>query len=161
MRDDLRQDQMIIQLLNLMDKLLIQENLDMELMPVPVLATSPTTGFMEFIEKQSAVAKALMKNQNDIRVFLLRNSSNLEASLQRFAKSCAGYSMIMYLLGIGDRHLDNILLKHDCRLVHIDFGYVFGDDPHPMFRLPIKLTKEMVSAMDGPYYEEFLRNLIR
>ena len=65
----------------------------------------------------------------------------------------------MYLLGIGDRHLDNILLKHDGRLVHIDFGYVFGDDPHPMFRLPIKLTKEMVSAMDGPYYEEFLRNL--
>jgi len=157
--DDLRQDQMIIQLLNLMDRLLIQENLDMALMPVPVLATSPTTGFMEFIENQSALAKALMKNQNDIRVFLLRNSSNLEASLQRYAKSCAGYSIIMYLLGIGDRHLDNILLKHDGRLVHIDFGYVFGDDPHPMFRLPIKLTKEMVSAMDGPYYEEFLRNL--
>ena len=72
----------------LMDRLLIQENLDMELMPVPVLATSPTTGFMEFIENQSALAKALMKNQNDIRVFLLRNSSNLEASLQRYAKSC-------------------------------------------------------------------------
>jgi len=157
--DDLRQDQMIIQLLQLMDKLLIQENLDMELMPVPVLATSPTTGFMEFIENQSAVAKALMKNQNDLRVFLLRNSNNLEASLQRFTKSCAGYSIIMYLLGIGDRHLDNILLREDGRLVHIDFGYVFGDDPHPMFRLPIKLTKEMVSAMDGPYYEEFLRNL--
>merc|ERR1740123_2373241 len=142
-----------------MDQLLRQENLDMNLMPVPVIATSPDSGFMEFISNQSALAKVLMNNGNDIRRFMRQHADDIEESLHRYARSCAGYSITMYLLGIGDRHLDNILLKHDGRLVHIDFGYVFGDDPHPMFRLPIKLTKEMVSAMDGPYYEEFLRNL--
>ena len=42
--DDLRQDQLVIQLISLMDKLLKKENLDLKLTPYRVLATSFSEG---------------------------------------------------------------------------------------------------------------------
>lgn len=48
--DDLRQDQLILQTITLMDKLLRRENLDLKLMPYRVLATSSKHGFVQYIE---------------------------------------------------------------------------------------------------------------
>ena len=47
--DDLRQDQLIIQLIHLMDSQLKRVGLDLCLMPYRVLATSTTTGVMELV----------------------------------------------------------------------------------------------------------------
>jgi len=47
--DDLRQDQLIIQMINLMDNLLKKVNLDLKLTPYRVLATSTSDGFVEFV----------------------------------------------------------------------------------------------------------------
>lgn len=56
--DDLRQDQLILQMITLMDKLLSKENLDLKLTPYKVLATSTKHGFVQFIESVT-VADAL------------------------------------------------------------------------------------------------------
>lgn len=42
--DDLRQDQLVVQLITLMDILLRKENLDLKLTPYKVLATAPHHG---------------------------------------------------------------------------------------------------------------------
>lgn len=57
-------------------------------------------------------------------------------------------------LGIGDRHLDNIMMLPTGNLFHIDFGYIFGRDPKPMAP-PIRFTREMADAMGGVNSEDY------
>ena len=68
----------------------------------------------------------------------------------------AGYSVITYLLGVGDRHLDNLLLSESGHLIHVDFGYILGRDPK-VFPPPMKLNKEMVEGMGGTSSIEYQR----
>ncbi|XP_026727601.1 phosphatidylinositol 3-kinase catalytic subunit type 3 isoform X2 [Trichoplusia ni] len=160
--DDLRQDQLILQMITLMDKLLRRENLDLKLTPYKVLATSSKHGFLQFIESVT-VAEALA-TEGSIQNFFRKHNPCEGApygikpeTMDTYIRSCAGYCVITYLLGVGDRHLDNLLLTKAGALFHIDFGYILGRDPKPL-PPPMKLSKEMVEAMGGIHselYHEF------
>jgi phosphatidylinositol 3-kinase len=54
--DDMRQDQLVIQLFTLMDRLLRKENLDLKLLPYDVLATGPTQGMIQFVPSKTIAA---------------------------------------------------------------------------------------------------------
>lgn len=160
--DDLRQDQLCVQMISLMDRLLKRENLDLKLTPFRVLATGGDTGLIEFIPSQ-AMADILAEHKTLTKFLTMHNPDPdgpygcSAAALMRFVKSCAGYCVITYILGVGDRHLDNLMLAPDGRMFHIDFGFMLGRDPK-VFPPPMKLCKEMVEAMggtDSAYFGKF------
>ncbi|CAH1797509.1 unnamed protein product [Owenia fusiformis] len=158
--DDLRQDQLIIQMIILMDKLMRRENLDLKLTPYKAIATSCKHGFIQFIDSMP-IANIVDEHTNILNY--LRKYNPVENGpygiapevMDNYVKSCAGYSVITYLLGVGDRHLDNILIANNGKLFHVDFGYILGRDPKPM-PSPMRLSKEMIEAMGGMNSEHFL-----
>jgi phosphatidylinositol 3-kinase len=54
--DDMRQDQLVIQLFTLMDRLLRKENLDLKLTPYGVLATGTIEGMVQFVPSKTIAA---------------------------------------------------------------------------------------------------------
>ena len=80
-----------------------------------------------------------------------------DAVVDNFVCSCAGYSLLCcvlsYVMGIGDRHADNIMLKKDGHLFHIDFGHYLGNFKTKLGfkreRTPFVFTREMAYVMHG------------
>lgn len=67
--------------------------------------------------------------------------------MDNYIKSCAGYCVITYLLGVGDRHLDNLLLHQNGHFFHCDYSFILGNDPKKY--LPMRITEEMARGMGG------------
>nr|CAD7589959.1 unnamed protein product [Timema genevievae] len=69
---------------------------------------------------------------------------------QAYMHSVATSSMIGYILGLGDRHVKNILLdKTTAEIIHIDFGIAFEQGkilPTPE-TVPFRLTRDIVDGM--------------
>ena len=154
--DDLRQDQLILQIIELMDKLLRKENLNLKLKPYRALATGPNHGFIQFVD--SMAVATVIQQEGTILNYLSKQSrdgKNIDPEIMdTYIRSCAGYCVITYLLGVGDRHLDNLMLTKHGHLLHVDFGFILGRDPKP-FPPPMKLSKEMVEVMGGVSSTEY------
>jgi phosphatidylinositol 3-kinase len=147
--DDLRQDQLIIMVIQLMDGLLKRGALDLCLTPYAIIAMSPTSGLVEFVDGAIPISQVLSKYNGSIMQFFQATAPQKGAKydvrpdvMSTYVRSCAGYCVITFLLGVGDRHLDNILLRATGHFFHIDFGFIFGRDPKP---LPpaFRLTREV------------------
>ncbi|ETI20718.1 hypothetical protein G647_07060 [Cladophialophora carrionii CBS 160.54] len=161
--DDLRQDQLVIQIITLMNNLLLKENLDLKLTPYRILATSPSAGAVQFIPSMP-ISAVSTKYKGSVLAYLRANNPDASGPLgvrketmDTYIRSCAGYCVITYILGVGDRHLDNLLLQPSGHFFHIDFGFILGRDPKPFAPL-IKLCKEMVEGLGGttsPQYAQF------
>lgn len=66
-----------------------------------------------------------------------------------YSRSVAVCSIVGYILGLGDRHVQNILVdKHTAELIHIDFGVAFeqGRILATPETVPFRLTREIVDG---------------
>jgi len=105
--DDLRQDQLVMQIINLMNDILKGDNLDLKLTPYRVLACGPQEGFLECVTPSIAFDEIIKKGMS-IEKWLKEQNSNksnheINEIFDNFMKSCAGYCVITYILGVGDR----------------------------------------------------------
>ncbi|KJH48163.1 phosphoinositide 3-kinase family, accessory domain protein [Dictyocaulus viviparus] len=123
-----------------------------------VLSTGINEGFVQFVKARplreiintykryntDSIKEAMKEARPDVN-----GPMGIEADVvDNYVRSLAGYCVMCYVLGVGDRHLDNLLLCENGRLFHVDFGFILGRDPKPL-PPPMKLTTEMLQAMGG------------
>ncbi|CAH2091791.1 unnamed protein product [Euphydryas editha] len=161
--DDLRQDSLVLQVIKIMDSLWLKAGLDLRMVTFQALPTSSKRGMIEIVSEAETLRAiqtewgltGSFKDKPIAEWLAKHNPSELEYQRARdnFTASCAGYSVATYLLGICDRHNDNIMLKTSGHLFHIDFGKFLGDAQ--MFgnfkrdRAPFVLTHDMVYVING------------
>ncbi|XP_013142489.1 PREDICTED: phosphatidylinositol 3-kinase catalytic subunit type 3 [Papilio polytes] len=118
---------------------------------------------LTFLTTEGVEYEAIFKHGDDLRQdqLILQMITLMDKLLRRLKTSLPNTGLdyfISYLqTGVGDRHLDNLLLRRCGALFHIDFGYILGRDPKPL-PPPMKLSREMVEAMGGvhaDHYHEF------
>ncbi len=172
--DDLRQDILTIQMLKLMNNLWKQEGLDLGMNPYGCISCGDEIGMIEVvgnsmttagIAREFGGAKAVL--QKDVMLKWLReNNEKPEVFIraqQNFMRSCAAYCVATYVLGIGDRHNDNIMITRTGYFFHIDFGHFLGNFKSKMGikreTAPFVLTQQYVECMGGKksaLYREFV-----
>ena len=120
------------------------------------------------VKNCKVLREVLKENNNDILQYFTKLKTanpliDIESLIKNFHLSTAAYSMITYVLMIGDRHFDNILINNsNGQIFHIDFGHVFGHEAKiRYFNQPIRFTNEMkeliLKCNDG--YKIFITNL--
>ena len=157
--EDIRKDHIVSCIIRVMDRILKNSGLDMNIITYNILPTAMNSGLIEIVPNSETLYNIKEKSNYSIQNYILENNKKLpvEEVRNRFIKSTAAYCVITYLLGIGDRHMDNIMVTKDGRLFHIDYSFMLGLDPKPLAP-KMRITGEMIDALGGiksSYYKAF------
>eukprot|EP00929_Paragymnodinium_shiwhaense_P043159 TRINITY_DN22232_c0_g1_i5.p1 TRINITY_DN22232_c0_g1~~TRINITY_DN22232_c0_g1_i5.p1 ORF type:complete len:544 (-),score=98.14 TRINITY_DN22232_c0_g1_i5:368-1999(-) len=152
--DDLRQDQLILQLMSLMrlawqERLAESEASMLCLANFKVLAVTPSAGYVKCVADAVPLSTALHESHGRLDAWLERRRPHdmpMREVLDNFCGSVAASCVVTYVLGIGDRHLENICITPTGILFHIDFSFVLGDDPKPIAP-PVRLPQQVAEAL--------------
>ena len=126
---------------------------------VPIYHVFPldiATGCIEMIPNATTIYD--IRKKSTLLNYIMNNNPNETAGTlrERMVSSSAGACLLAFTMGLGDRHLQNILVTKSGYLVHIDFGYVLGDDPKGA-ATPMRITEDMVDAMGGKQSSTFAK----
>ncbi|XP_004343363.2 phosphoinositide-3-kinase [Capsaspora owczarzaki ATCC 30864] len=136
--DDLRQDMITLQMIRIMDKLWLREGLDLKMITYRCLATGSDSGMVEMVMNSDTLRRIETEEvglagsfkDRPLADWLRKHNQSDEAydkAVSNFTASCAGYCVATYVLGICDRHNDNIMVTKSGHLFHIDFGKFLGN----------------------------------
>ncbi|KAK2861561.1 hypothetical protein Q5P01_001094 [Channa striata] len=161
--DDLRQDMLTLQMIRIMNKIWIQEGLDMRMVIFKCFSTGRGRGMVEMIPHADTLRKIQVEHgvtgsfkDRPLADWLLKHNptdEQYDKAVENFIYSCAGCCVATYILGICDRHNDNIMLKTSGHMFHIDFGKFLGHAQ--MFgnikrdRAPFVFTSDMAYVING------------
>lgn len=157
--DDVRKDYIILGIMNIIHDILKndEECKDIEIVKYEVMPTSDNTGYIEIVDDAATIFNIIEKMGLTIQNYILNynKTTTIGTFRERFIKSTALYCVVSYLLGIGDRHLDNIMISKSGLLFHIDFGFILGQDPKYSNNKSIRVTPEIVNVIGGYGTEDY------
>ncbi|XP_054620083.1 phosphatidylinositol 4-kinase beta-like isoform X2 [Dunckerocampus dactyliophorus] len=161
--DDLRQELLAYQVLTQLQYIWQQERIPLWIKPYKILVMSSDSGMIEPVLNAVSLHQVRKQSQLSLLDYFLQEhgSHTTEEFLtaqRNFVQSCAGYSLICYLLQVKDRHNGNILLDSEGHIIHIDFGFILSSSPRNLgFETSaFKLTSEFVDVMGGLDGDMFL-----
>ena len=166
--DDLRMDIVTLQLFKIMQTLWYKNHLYLKMSIYNVISTGDQEGMLEMVTNSATVAQihkeqggALQSFKKDsIKNWINNNKiTSIEECYQNFLLSNVAYCCATFVLGIGDRHSDNIMLKKNGELFHIDFGHFLGHFKYKMGikreRAPFVFTNQFKNVLDSSETSKF------
>lgn len=156
--DDLRQEQLAVQLIAQFKWIFEQEDVDVYLRPFTVVCVSSDSGLIEVIPDAVSIHSLKKRTPNFtslldyfIRAYGPVDSKSFKVAQRKFIRSMAGYSLVTYFLQIKDRHNGNIMLDAEGHIIHIDFGFMLANSPGSIKfeNVPFKLTEEYMQVICG------------
>uniref|UniRef100_A0A672GIX6 Phosphatidylinositol 4-kinase beta n=1 Tax=Salarias fasciatus TaxID=181472 RepID=A0A672GIX6_SALFA len=155
--DDLRQELLAFQVLQQLKSIWEQERVPLWIKPYKILVLSADSGMIEPVVNAVSLHQVKKQSQLFLLDYFLQEhgaptTEEFLTAQRNFVQSCAGYSLICYLLQVKDRHNGNILLDAEGHIIHIDFGFILSSSPRNLgFETSaFKLTTEFVDVMGGP-----------
>ncbi|ELP85638.1 phosphatidylinositol kinase, putative [Entamoeba invadens IP1] len=133
--DDLRQDCLILRAFQLFDDIWKNEGKDYRMSPFRVISSGNLSGLIEFV-KDSRSLGAIHNESKIPGVFKVtsisdwireNHSAPIEQCVDNWYWSLVGYCVASYVLGLADRHNDNILVDKSGHFLHIDFAHFLGN----------------------------------
>lgn len=162
-----------LQMIRIMDKIWKDEGLDLKMSPYRCISTDDKVGLIEVVLDANTIAN-IQREKAGLAIAAFRRASlfewleehnprkeDLEKAIERFTLSCAGYCVATYVLGIADRHNDNVMVKKNGQLFHIDFGHILGNFKEKFGirreRVPFVLTNHFVHVITQDPSDAFER----
>jgi len=160
-RDNLKKDFIVNRVINLMMMFIKRElNFELDLSPVNYLVylLKGNQGIIEIVEDSYTIYDIKNNFRTGLQSFILNMNRHekVETVLDRFLDSLAFYSVATYLLGIGDRHLDNIMVHRTGLVFHIDYEYILGADPKFVSQT-MRITDDMLQILGGKQSDDYRR----
>ncbi len=148
--ENVRKDRIVTDIIKLIDILLKEENLDLDIVKYDVLPINEKYGIIDIVQNSKSVFDIIENKKTSLLNYILENNpeDKVDDIKKRFIKSTGAYSIITYLLGIGDRHLDNIMITNRGILFHIDFSFLLGIDPK-LYAPTIRIIPDMMEVIGG------------
>jgi hypothetical protein len=157
-REDLRTDMIVMSVINIMHEIVKDTmDIDLHIVTYEIQPVSKNTGFIGAVKDCDTLYTIEETMKISLSNYIKKYNPDTPAKIlhERFLRSCAFYSVVTFLLGIGDRHLDNIMLTKKGEFFHIDYGFVLGKDPRPMKTPHMRITAGMADAIGGYHSEEY------
>ena len=170
--DDLRMDMVTLQLFQAMQTLWFENNLNLKMSLYKIICTGNQQGMLEMVTNSETLANIHVKEGGAISQFFskapIKNwieknvvSISSKEAIDNFLISNVAYCLATFVLGIGDRHNDNIMLKKNGELFHIDFGHFLGHFKYKMGikreRAPFVFTRQFQNVLGNDNSELFLQ----
>ncbi|XP_051725873.1 phosphatidylinositol 4-phosphate 3-kinase C2 domain-containing subunit alpha [Ctenopharyngodon idella] len=161
--EDLRQDMLALQMIRIMDRIWLQEGLDLRIVNFKCISTGKDKGMVELVPSSETLRKIQVEygvtgsfKDKPLAEWLRKYNpaeDEYEKASENFIYTCAGCCVATYILGICDRHNDNIMLRSTGHMFHIDFGKFLGHaqmiGSFKRDRAPFVLTSDMAYVING------------
>eukprot|EP00050_Salpingoeca_kvevrii_P018604 m.76215 g.76215 ORF g.76215 m.76215 type:complete len:849 (+) comp8106_c0_seq5:225-2771(+) len=163
------QDYIVQHIVRLCEKLLLNDGLVRHILTYQIIPFSVNGVIMEWVDGSISLSRFTDSQQLIDQIFNSttddndvddENDDDTDARQDHhnrnlYLRSLAAYTVMMMMLGIGDRHLDNMQLR-DKVFYNLDYGFILGDEPG--FKPHVHAFRaRFVQGLPTKYIKKFIR----